>query len=235
MKALELIVLSGPNGAGKSTLSEGYVPPGTDIFDGDKEMAILKHRYPMTDSGTLYEAANGVVFAQRKEQAIRSGNDFAFETNFRSETVMDSVAEFQRNGYRTTLYHIGLPSVEASMNRVDIRVKSGGHFVDPENITQNYERGLENLAKFYDRFDQVNILESEMDQEVPFRMSALMRIEKGIITYKIDQLPEWAQKIVEVVGQRKQSEIDQRLRNVTDVRPSKERGRDKGNDFGLGM
>lgn len=66
MKSLQLYVLCGPNGAGKSTPSESFVPPGTDIFDGDREMSILKDQYPMTDSGTLYAAANGVIFQRRK-------------------------------------------------------------------------------------------------------------------------------------------------------------------------
>jgi hypothetical protein len=32
----------------------------------------------MTDSGDLYDAANGIIFQTRKEYAIAAGNDFAF-------------------------------------------------------------------------------------------------------------------------------------------------------------
>ncbi|WP_113662375.1 AAA family ATPase [Pedobacter nanyangensis] len=195
MRPLQLYVLCGPNGAGKSTLSETFVPPSTDIFDGDREMALLRHQYPMTDSGTLYEAANGIIFDKRKENAITSGSDFAFETNFRTAQVMESVRQFRDAGYETRMIFIGLPSIEASIDRVNMRVKAGGHFVDAENVNKNFTGGLENLVRFYDGFDSVDLLESTIDQNEPFKVAALMTIKNGVVVARAEKLPEWAMKI----------------------------------------
>jgi predicted ABC-type ATPase len=229
MKPLQLYVLSGPNGAGKSTLSGTFVPPGTDIFDGDKEMAILKHQYPMTDSGTLYEAANGIVFQKRKDNAITGRNDFAFETNFRTEEVMDSVRQFKDAGYEVRMIFIGLPSVEASINRVDMRVKAGGHFVDVENVNKNFIGGLKNLTKFYDQFDSVDILESTIGHNEPFKMNSLLTIKKGIISAAIEKLPDWALAIPEAIERKHQIDIQNQIKKEQDTK------RDLGNERNKGL
>jgi len=231
MKPLQLYVLCGPNGAGKSTLSESFVPPGTDVFDGDKEMSILKDQYPMTDSGTLYEAANDVIFQRRKENAIAQGNDFAFETNFRTAQVMESVKQFRDAGYETRMIFIGLPSIEASVNRVNMRVKAGGHFVDTENVNKNFTGGLENLEKFYDQFDSADIFESSIDQNEPFKVAALMTIKDGVLVAKADKLPDWAIKIPQEIERKLQQKIQDKLSN----RKHLGKGIDRDNDRGLGM
>lgn len=235
MKPLQLYVLSGPNGAGKSTLSETFVPPGTDIFDGDKELAILKHQYPMTDSGTLYDAANSVVFQTRKNKAITAGTDFAFETNFRSKDVMDSVEQFKQSGYQTNLIFIGLPSIEASINRVDMRVKAGGHFVDADNVNKNYTGGLTNLVKFYDQFDSVDILESTIGQNEPFKISSLMTLKKGIITAMAANLPDWVNKIPESIERRHQQQIQAQIDQQKEQKEELKKSQDRGKGYGRGI
>jgi len=227
MEPLQLYVLAGPNGAGKSTLSETFVPPGTDIFDGDKEMAILKLQYPMTDSGTLYEAANDIVFQKRKRSAILEGRDFALETNFRSEELMKSVNQFKKSGYQTRLIFIGLPSLEASINRVDMRVRAGGHFVDVDNVSKNFSRGLDNLVKFYDHFDSVDILESTIDINEPFKISALMSIKAGTITATAEKLPNWVKRIPVAIDTKKKlaSEKSHNKDNNMDFKTRKDNDR----------
>lgn len=232
MRPLQLYVLCGPNGAGKSTLSETFVPPGTDIFDGDREMALLRHQYPMTDSGTLYEAANGIIFDKRKENAITSGSDFAFETNFRTAQVMESVRQFRDAGYETRMIFIGLPSIEASIDRVNMRVKAGGHFVDAENVNKNFTGGLENLVRFYDGFDSVDLLESTIDQNEPFKVAALMTIKNGVVVARAEKLPEWAMKIPKEIERKLQQQIEERLSKGKNV--GKGTSRDNGHGFGMG-
>ncbi len=44
--------------------------------------------------------------------AIEKRKNFAFETNFRSESLMKLVEQFQEAGYVTNLFFIGLSSIE---------------------------------------------------------------------------------------------------------------------------
>lgn len=185
----------------------------------------------MTDSGTLYEAANGVIFQRRKENAIIQGNDFAFETNFRTAQVMESVKQFRDAGYETRMIFIGLPSVEASVNRVNMRVKAGGHFVDAENVNKNFTGGLENLARFYDQFHSVDIFESTIEQNEPFKVAALMTIKNGVMVARAEKLPDWALKIPREIERKLQQEIQDRLSNSRDLG----KGIDRDNDRGPGM
>jgi predicted ABC-type ATPase len=119
MNIPQLFVFAGPNGAGKSTLSATMLAEATPIFDGDKEFAKLKKTFEATDSGTLYNAVNGHIFDDWKNEQLSAKRDCAFETNFRSAEVMDTVNMFKQQGYQTTLIYFGLPEVKDAIERVN--------------------------------------------------------------------------------------------------------------------
>ena len=94
----QLYVFAGPNGAGKSTLSASMVSPGTPVFDGDIVFQNLKKVYTDLDESLLWANVNDVAFAKWKEKSLLSGADAAFETNFRSEEIMNTVERFTFTG-----------------------------------------------------------------------------------------------------------------------------------------
>ncbi|MBB6131655.1 hypothetical protein [Mucilaginibacter lappiensis] len=153
MRTPQLYVFARPNGAGKSTLSATMVPPGTPIFDGDKELALLRKQFPGLDSGNLHDAINGYIYHDWKELAIQSGSDCAFETNFRLPDVMQSVDQFKNSGYEARLIFFGLDYIEVSVDRVAMHIAQVGHHISREN----YEKGLKNIAIYYNGFDSVHL------------------------------------------------------------------------------
>ena len=191
MSQPKLFVVAGPNGSGKSTLSQGLVTPGTFVFDGDREMLQLQKKFPDIDSGNLFDAVNGPIFQEFKDKAMNSRSDFGFETNFRVAAVMDTVGQFREAGYQTHLIFLGLQSIQLSMDRVAHRTENGGHFVDEINIKANYERGMENLLRYYKDFDQVILLQGDS----AYRLASLLKIEKGVIVEQAESLPIWADQI----------------------------------------
>lgn len=156
---------------------------------------------------------------------------FAFETNFRTAQVMESVKQFRDAGYETRMIFIGLPSMEASVNRVNMRVKAGGHFVDAENVNKNFKGGLENLERFYDQFDSVVIFESTIDWNGPFKVAGLLTIKNGVMVAKAEKLPDLVMKIPRKIERKLQQEIQDRLSKRKDLG----KGMDRDNDRGLGM
>jgi predicted ABC-type ATPase len=122
----QLYVFAGPNGAGKSSFSRLMLGPDIPVFDGDKEFAKLKKKFDSTDSGTLYDAVNGYIFNEWKQLQLGTKADCAFETNFRSVGVMNTVRQFVKNDYETNIYFFGLDSIEAAIERVRLRVAEGG-------------------------------------------------------------------------------------------------------------
>lgn len=188
----QLYVFAGPNGAGKSTFSGLMLGPGIPVFDGDKEFAKLKKTFNSTDSGTLYDAVNGPIFDDWKQLQLSTKADCAFETNFRSAAVMNTIRQFADNGYETNMYFFGLDSIGAAIERVRLRVAEGGHDVSLENIQANYEEGLKNLQAYFSDFDRVNLLQNFAGINEPALFTPLMQINKGQIVEQAAGLPDWA-------------------------------------------
>lgn len=188
----QLYVFAGPNGAGKSSFSASMVIEGTPIFDGDKEFARLKKNFYATDSGTLYDAVNGHIFEDWKKLQLSVRRDCAFETNFRSRGVMDSVSLFSKDGYETRLFFFGLDTIEAAIERVKLRVAGGGHDVSLENIHANYVEGLKNLHRYFKDFDSVHLLQNFEKPGAKLKITPLMKLEKGLLIERAAQLPDWA-------------------------------------------
>jgi len=191
-----LYVIAGPNGAGKSTFSDALLPDAVHSFDGDLELKNLKTKFPDTDEAQLFSHVTDVLFPAAKEKAMRENKDFAYETNFATEEVMDTVQSFQDKGYQTELIYIGLPSTLEAIARVKQRVKHGGHFVSAENIRYNYKAGLENAGKYLDRFDRAMILENAVSNKVTVpKMLAIY--QHGKLVQQAKDMPSWAKKITE--------------------------------------
>lgn len=191
MSIPQLMVFAGPNGAGKSTLSATMLADGTPIFDGDKEFAKLKQRFDATDSGTLYDAVNGHIFEAWKNEQLLAKSDCAFETNFRSVAVMNTVSQFKRQGYETTLFWFALPEIKDAIERVELRVLSGGHQVSLENIKTNFTEGLKNLKQFFKDFDHVRFYQNIAQANNELEISHYLTLEKGMIIKQTATLPDW--------------------------------------------
>lgn len=225
MKQPQLYVFAGPNGAGKSTLSASMLLPGTPIFDGDKEFALLKKEFPSTDSGDLYDAVNGHVFSNWKNKEKTQSNDCAFETNFRSSDVMNSVAEFIKSGYQTRLIFFGLDSLEASIERVKLWVANGGHQVSLDNIKANYEMGLKNLTKYYQEFDSVHIVKSFASNDLDKKLTSYLTIESGTIKEQAELIPNWANELIKAIELNQSAKIIDNQQRQQDQGDKKDQSR----------
>ncbi|QEM03786.1 hypothetical protein DIU31_009775 [Mucilaginibacter rubeus] len=227
MEQPELFVFAGPNGAGKSTLSSSMVPPGTPIFDGDKEFMLLKKQFPGLDSGNLYDAVNGHVFSDWKESMQAKNATCAFETNFRTEDIMTSVNEFKIKGYSTRLFFFGLDEIAISFERVRLRVAKGGHDVSADNIKANYEQSLVNLQKHHRAFDQV-ILMKAASKEKGQSLSVYLKYANGNLVEQAPNLPEWVNRIAQDTRTSvEQTPVQQRI-----TKP--EQGQNLGRSLGSG-
>lgn len=91
----EFTVIAGPNGAGKSRLCAQYV--STKSFDGDKLALNLRREHPDWPAHWI----SGTVASElekQKNQALEQKEDFAFETNFSNEMVINMIREFKEAG-----------------------------------------------------------------------------------------------------------------------------------------
>jgi predicted ABC-type ATPase len=195
----QLYVFAGPNGAGKSTLSASMVSPKTTVFDGDIIFQNLKKTYADLEESLLWANVNDVAFAKWKATSLSSNTDAAFETNFRSKEIMKTVELFVTAGFETRLFFMGLDSVEASIDRVKLRVAKGGHNVSVEYININYTKSLENLFSYYNSFTSVHLFQNFSPPGEQVIMTPLMNIHMGQITEVNPTLPEWASSLYSLI------------------------------------
>lgn len=199
MSQPNLYVIAGPNGSGKSTFSRSLTLLDK-VIDPDVELNLRRLQFPDISSANLLEAMNDNWFPNMVKEAIEKRKDFAFETNFRSESLMEIVEQFQEAGYLTNLFFIGLPSIDLSVKRVMQRVSEGGHNVDNTDIEINYKASLENLEKHGASFDRTLLLHSfehGKDLSLPYMVC---KAEKGQLIEEQILIPRWAKHFVRTLN-----------------------------------
>ncbi len=70
---------------------------------------------------------------------------FSFETVMSSKDKIDFLRKAQEQGFRTYLYYIATENPEINIERVEGRIKKGGHPVPKEKIVDRYYRSLDLL------------------------------------------------------------------------------------------
>lgn len=149
--------------------------------------------WPQGSKGTNTLASDFVEkeFLRLAEMALKKNSDFAYEGHFSKNESWNIVETFKKNGYKLHLVFFGLNSPEQSSNRVLIRAKEGGHFVDDLTLRENFFGNLEQLNKRFSIFDSILILDTSTLEHL-----RLMLIHSGTVQENctIDQLPEWFRK-----------------------------------------
>jgi len=194
----QLLIIAGPNGAGKSTFSRDLAPKGAFVFDPDIESAKIEARFPDLPDESIHYALNQ-FFQDCTRNAILTRQDFVLETNFRDSGLLDAVNRFRENGYQITMVYLVLKAVRQSMERVDQRVKTGGHFINKMSIQYNYTEGLKNLNFFADRFDRLEIMDASEDLS---ELRTLLAIHDKQVVFLSDRIPEWIQKTIAEIANR---------------------------------
>jgi predicted ABC-type ATPase len=147
--APELIVIAGPNGAGKSTTAPVLLPGVLSVTTFVNADVIAQGLAGYSPESVALEA--GRIMLERLRSLADQRRNFAFETTLASRSYGSWISALQSSGYRARLVFIWLSSPEVAVQRVQERVKAGGHHVDPDTIIRRYERGLRNFFQIYRR------------------------------------------------------------------------------------
>lgn len=85
----------------------------------------------------------------RIQQLLEDKQTFSIETTLASRSYHKLIKQAHGLGYKVELLFFYLPSVRDALDRVRLRVKSGGHNIPEDVIYRRYEAGLENLFNIY--------------------------------------------------------------------------------------
>ena len=96
---------------------------------------------------------------KQKDEAIALQKDFAFETNFSNDLILNMIQEFKDARYKISLFYFGLSSITESCMRVDQRKFYGGHDVNKDIIEYNFNEGIKRMQQNLHLFDNITFVD----------------------------------------------------------------------------
>jgi predicted ABC-type ATPase len=197
-----IYVLAGVNGAGKSSIGgAAFRQFGSDYYNPDEAARRL-----MTADPTLSQAdANGAAWhegVRLLRRAIDERLDYAFETTLGANTIPRLLAQAASQGVEIYVWYVGLSSPELHIERVQIRVRRGGHDIAAEHIRRRYQHSRLNLIDLLPGLTALRVYDNSADADPavghtpsPF---LVLHMERGKILNPHDftQTPNWAKPIV---------------------------------------
>lgn len=143
----ELHIISGPNGAGKTTSAKSLLPDfleTNEFVNADKIAAGISPLNP--GSVSLYA---GKLMLKRINDLTQHKKSFAIETTLSGKNYLGLIEDVRKKGYLINLIFLYLDIPELAKERVENRVRAGGHNIPEPDITRRFYRGITNLIDFY--------------------------------------------------------------------------------------
>ncbi len=142
-----VVVLGGVNGAGKTTSAFELLVNVLSIPVFTNADAIARGLNQLNPEREAFRA--GRVMLEWMKDLADQRRDFAFETTLAARTYVPWLKEMKSNGYQVLLYYTWLASSDVAIDRVALRVQSGGHHIPDEDVKRRYGRSVRNFLELY--------------------------------------------------------------------------------------
>jgi predicted ABC-type ATPase len=143
----KIFVIGGCNGAGKTTASYTILPDMFNCHEFVNSDEIAMRLSPSNPEAAAIRASR--IMLERMRELIERGTDFGIETTLATRTLNQIIREAQMRGYIVTLIFFWLNVPQLAIERVKLRVASGGHNVPEQTVMRRYETGIKNLFNMY--------------------------------------------------------------------------------------
>ena len=147
MKNLQkvLYIIAGANGSGKSTLAEILLKEKSLEFLNADEIA--KEISPNAINNVPITA--GKEYFKRLNKFFDESKSFAVESTLSGNNIVRIVEKAKKLGYKIILVYSFLQNCSVCIERVEKRVKNGGHNVPREDIVRRYYKSV---VKFWNTY-----------------------------------------------------------------------------------
>src|SRR5580658_752817 len=156
---LEFILVTGANGSGKTTLIENnrafLEKEGFRIIIPD---IILERATSLTD--------RSAVIKEHIHAALSRKSPLVLETPFQFDGLVETLAKIRGDGYSMSLYQLFVKNEDQSIARVKDRREKGGIFIAPEQVKENFNGNLQNVARYYSLFDHSYFIDASGNQKM---------------------------------------------------------------------
>ena len=140
-------IIAGPNGAGKTTFASEYIRDSeAEYMSAD---AIAEKLVTTTADFDKVKIQAGRLFFEELYQRIEAEKDFAVEVTLSGKGFERIIHQLRDAGYTVTIVFIFLKSPEVCIERVQNRVRGGGHHVPTEDIVRRFYRSKHNFWYTY--------------------------------------------------------------------------------------
>lgn len=178
-RRLDLVI--GCNGAGKTTLVEQHLLPilHTPFVNADE---IARQRWPSAPEQHSYDAAR--IAERTRTTMIGLGRSFIAETVFSHPSKLELIDLAHDHDFRVVLHVVMVPE-DYAVERVRLRVDSGGHTVPEDKIRARYARVWPLAARAIALSDQAAVYDNRAR-----RTTVVARFVDGICPTP-PQWPDW--------------------------------------------
>ncbi len=142
-----LYIIAGPNGAGKTTASYTVLPEILNCKEFVNADEIARGISPFNPENVSIQA--GRLMLNRIKELINKGETFAFETTLSSKYFVELIKNAKEKNYEVVLLFLMLNTVKLAIQRVETRVKEGGHNIPTDVIKRRYNNGMKNFFNRY--------------------------------------------------------------------------------------
>ena len=146
-------IIGGVNGVGKSSFTGVLKERTTDlgvIIDVDKITAEL--------GGNVL--AGGKAALKKIRECIDKKLSFTQETTLSGYKTEATAKEVKELGYHVRLFYVGLDTVEESLQRIENRVKRGGHNISQDDVNRRFQGRWEAVAKVLPYCDEAEFYDN---------------------------------------------------------------------------
>jgi predicted ABC-type ATPase len=117
---------------------------------------------------------------------------FSFETVMSSPDKITFLKQAQSFGFRTYLYYIATKDPQINMDRIEHRIRLGGHSVPSDKIINRYHRSLNLLSDAISYTNRAYIFDNSFEEPV-----LLAEITNGdAIELKTETIPGWFEESI---------------------------------------
>ncbi len=174
---------------------------GADYYNPDETARALMAANPGLDQ----VQANAAAWRQGKrllERAIAEGLDFAFETTLGGSTMAGLLAQAASQGIEVRVFYVGLPNPEAHIERVQQRVRAGGHDIPEADIRRRWRHSRLNLVRLLPLLTELRVYDNSAPADpsagqAPQPVLVLHVVRRDIVgPPDLSATPAWAKPIV---------------------------------------
>jgi predicted ABC-type ATPase len=142
-----LYIIAGPNGVGKTTFADRYLPEEAKQLEFVNADLIARGLSPYAPDTVSIEA--GRIALKRIRELIAQRTSLTWETTMSGRAAVGWLREARTQGYVLKGYFLWVKNVQTTIERIQTRVREGGHNIDPDVSRRRFFKTIQNFFSIY--------------------------------------------------------------------------------------